>query len=72
VLLKLEELGYWALVDLFVLGLVSQHIATRKTAIIWCSLKANRSLYSDKAHYYQQKTLCILAQKQVLACFINL
>ena len=67
--LTLEELEYWALADLFVLGLVSQHTATRKTAIIWRSFKANTSLYSEKGHYYQQQPLCILAQKKVLANF---
>jgi hypothetical protein len=38
--LALEELGYWALADLFVLELVSQHKATRKTAIIFVFSKS--------------------------------
>jgi hypothetical protein len=57
--LVLVKLGYWALADLFVHGLVSQHKAVSKTIVIRGSSKPEVTPYTSNAPYYQQQSICI-------------
>jgi hypothetical protein len=61
--LVLEELGYSALADLFVLGLVSQHKATSKSTIILSSPKSEATQYTNNTPHIQQHSLSIITGK---------